>query len=213
MGYEGGWQHFSPQVGNRNLLPTFSGAYANAEAQYRLNRLDNAVIPRQGQAADVTWLWSNASPIAKNQYPALEVATENFFRISEPSSVFINGFGGTTLNYPTGIPQFSLGGSQHLAAYGTNELLTDEYYLFQLGYLQQLARVPPLLGSGIYGFGTYEIGKIYGKPINPANNFPKLPNDLVAGLIVNTIFGPVEVAYAYGDQGHHKFFFRIGRLF
>ena len=27
---------------------------------------------------------------------ATEVATENFFRINEPSSVFINGFGGTT---------------------------------------------------------------------------------------------------------------------
>ena len=27
------------------------------------------------------------------------------------------------------------------------------------------------------------------------------------------IFGPVEAAYAYGDTGHHKFFFRIGRLF
>jgi NTE family protein len=60
---------------------------------------------------------------------------------------------------------------------------------------------------------VYEIGQIYGKPINPANGFPNLPNDIAAGLIVNTIFGPVEVAYAYGDTGHHKFFFRIGRLF
>jgi NTE family protein len=213
VGYEGGWERFSPQVGNPSLLPTFSGAYANAEVQYRLNRLDNAVIPRRGQAADVTWLWSNTSPIAKNQYPRLGVATENFFRINQPSSVFINGFGGTTFNYATGIPQFSLGGSQHLVAYGTNELLTDEYYLFQLGYLRQLASIPPLLGSGIYSFGTYEIGKVYGKPVNPANSFPNLPNDFAAGLIVNTIFGPVEVAYAYGDTGHHKFFFRIGRLF
>jgi hypothetical protein len=40
--------------------------------------------------------------------------------------------------------------------------------------------VPPLLGSGIYGFDTYEIGKIYGNPIDPANNFSNLPNDLAA---------------------------------
>jgi len=33
------------------------------------------------------------------------------------------------------------------------------------------------------------------------------------GIVVNTIFGPVEAAYAYGDTGHRKFFFRIGRLF
>jgi hypothetical protein len=30
---------------------------------------------------------------------------------------------------------------------------------------------------------------------------------------VNTIFGPVEAGYAYGDTGHHKFFFRVGKLF
>jgi NTE family protein len=213
VGYEGGWQHFTPQVGNSNLLPTFSGSYANAKVQYRVNRMDNAVIPRQGQAAEVNWSWSNVSPVATNQYPVLEVASRNFFRINEPSSAFISGFGGTTFNYTTGLPQFSLGGSQRLVAYSTNELLMDKYFLFQLGYFRQLARLPPLLGSGIYALGMYEIGQIYGQPINPANSFPNLPNDFAAGLIVNTIFGPVEVAYAYGDTGHHKFFFRIGRLF
>jgi NTE family protein len=37
--------------------------------------------------------------------------------------------------------------------------------------------------------------------------------DGAAGLIVNTIFGPVEVAGAVGNYGHGRFFFRIGRIF
>jgi len=37
--------------------------------------------------------------------------------------------------------------------------------------------------------------------------------DGFGGLIVNTIFGPVEVAGAVGNYGRGKFFFRIGRIF
>ena len=112
VGYEGGWQKFDPQIGNRNELPAFSGGYGETRVQYRLDRLDNAVIPRAGQALDAEFLWANASPEAPNQFPSLQVASRNFFRISEPSSVFLSAFAGSTLNYATGLPQFSLGGSQ-----------------------------------------------------------------------------------------------------
>lgn len=212
VGYEGGWQKFDPQIGNRNELPTFSGGYGATRVQYRLDRLDNAVIPRSGQALDTQFLWTNASPEAPNQFPSLQVASRNFFRISEPSSVFLSAFAGSTLNYRTGLPQFSLGGSQMLVAYGTNELLMNQYFLFQLGYIRQLAKLPPLLGSGIYFLGLYEAAQVYDQSplVNKASGFP---TDGAAGLVVNTIFGPVEAAYAYGDTGHHKFFFRIGRLF
>ncbi len=213
VGYEGGWEHFAPQIGNANELVTFSGAYADARIKYQLDRLDDAVIPRAGQSATVQFLWSNVNPITSNQYPVLSVESQNFFRISGPSSVFLSGFGGTTFNYETGLPQFSLGGSQRLVAYGTNELLMDKYFLFQVGYLREMARLPPLLGSGIYIIGLYEAAQVYGPPHTMINKASGFPTDGAAGVIVNTIFGPVEAAYAYGDTGHRKFFFRIGRLF
>ena len=144
----------------------------------------------------------------------LEGYSQNFFRLSESTSVFLNGFAGTTFNhYDTGLPQFSLGGSRVLVSYGTNELLMDKYFLFQLGYLRQLARLPPLLGGGIYFLGVYEAAQVYGPPYSMINKASGFPTDGAVGLVVNTIFGPVEAAYAYGDTGHHKFFFRIGRLF
>ncbi len=213
VGYEGGWENFSQQTGNQNLLPTLSGAYANAKAQFRLNTLDNAVIPRKGSALDATFLYSNANPLPPSSFPSLEVGSRNFFRISEPSSVFLAGFAGTTFNRRTGLPQFSLGGSQLLVAYGQNELLMDEYFLFQVGYLRQLARLPPLLGGGIYFLGVYEAAQVYNQPSYVLNKASGFPTDGALGLVVNTIFGPVEAAYAYGDTGHRKFFFRIGRLF
>jgi NTE family protein len=213
VGYDGGWEKFSRQIGNPNELPSFSGAYGGPDVQYKLDRLDDAVIPRAGQNLQANFHWSNTSPYVNNQYPVLEVASQNYFRLNEPSSVFLSGFGGTTFNYETGLPQFSLGGSQRLVSYGTNELLMDKYFLFQLGYIRQLARLPPLLGSGVYFLGLYEAAQVYGLPHTQVNLASGFPTDAAAGVVINTIFGPVEAAYAYGDTGHHKFFFRIGRLF
>ncbi len=214
LGYEGGWEGFQRQVGNPTELPSLSGGYAAARVQYRLDRLDDPVIPRQGQSAIVDFQWTNSSPLAGGAYPSLEVASQNFFRLSEPSSVFLNGFAGTTFNYyDTGLPQFSLGGSRYLVSYGQNELLMDKYFLFQLGYIRQLAKLPPLLGSGIYFLGLYEASQVYGPPHSMINKASGFPTDGALGIVVNTIFGPVEAAYAYGDTGHRKFFFRIGRLF
>jgi NTE family protein len=213
FGYEGSYEHFAPEIGNPNELPKFSGGYGAARLQYKLDRLDDAVIPRAGQNLQADFSWTNASPIATNQYPVLEVQSQNYFRLNEPSSIFINGYGGTTFDYGTGLPQFSLGGSQRLVSYGTNELLMDKYFLFQLGYIRELARLPPLLGSGVYALGLYEAAQVYGPPNTMVNRGSGFPTDAAAGIVVNTIFGPVEAAYAYGDTGHHKFFFRIGRLF
>ena len=213
IGYAGGWEHFAPEIGNPNELPKFSGAYGNAEVRYQLDRLDDPVIPRQGQFVQVDWQWFNTSPIATNQYPVLQGKMQLFHKLSEPTSVFLNGYAGTTFNYETGLPQFSLGGSQRLVAYGINELLMDKYFLFQLGYLHQLTRLPPLLGGGVYALVTYEAAQVYGAPHTMINKASGFPTDGAAGIVVNTIFGPVEAAYAYGDTGHRKFFFRIGRLF
>jgi NTE family protein len=214
VGYEGGWQKFGLQIGNPNELESFSGAYGASRIKYSLDRLDNAVIPRSGQSLQAQFSWTNASPAAPNPYPIAEITSQNYFRISEPSTIFVSGYAGTTFDYGTGLPQFSLGGSRELVAYNTNELLMDKYFLFQLGYIRELAKLPPLLGNGIYALGLYEAAQVYGTPhtitVNQASGFP---TDAAAGIVVDTIFGPVEAAYAYGDTGHHKFFFRIGRLF
>jgi NTE family protein len=213
VGYEGGWERFARQIGNPNELPSVSGTFGDARIQYKLDRLDNAVIPRAGQNLQANFQWVSTSPEAPKPYPVAQVASQNYFRLNEPSSVFLSGFAGTTFDYATGLPQFSLGGSQRLVAYGVNELLMDKYFLFQAGYIRQLAKLPPLLGSGIYFLGVYEAAQVYGPPHTMVNKASGFPTDGAAGIVVNTIFGPVEAAYAYGDTGHRKFFFRVGRLF
>jgi hypothetical protein len=74
---------------------------------------------------------------------------------------------------------------------------TNQYFLGQLGYIRELLKLPPLLGSDVEFIGLYEAGKTYKLPLGPKP--PNLPMDGAAGIIVNTIFGPVEVAGAVGN--------------
>ncbi len=211
LGVEGGYIKLSPQIGNSAVLPTVSGSTSDARLQYQLNTLDNPVIPRSGESLTMYTKGFYTNPAAPHSFPVSEVQSQSFFRISEPSSVFFTASGGSTYGYKAGIPAFSLGGSQRLVAWNTNELYANQYFLGQLGYIRELAKLPPFLGSNIEFIGLYEMGKTYKLTLGPKP--PNLPLDGAAGIIVNTIFGPVELAGAIGDYGRGRFFFRIGRIF
>jgi NTE family protein len=211
LGYEGGYEKLSPQIGNSSVLPTASGATGDARLQFQLNTLDNPVIPRSGQFLQLSTKGYNTNPAAPGPFPQSEVQSQSFFRISAPSSVFLGASGGSTYGYTAGPPAFSLGGSQKLVAWNTGELYANQYFLGQLGYIHELLKLPPLLGSNVELIGLYEVGKTYKLALGPKP--PNLPMDGAAGIIVNTIFGPVELAGAIGDYGRGRFFFRIGRIF
>src|SRR5271170_1922109 len=211
FGYEGGYERASPEIGVAPSIPTTSGATGDIRIQYQLNTLDNAVIPRSGTSLLMYTKGYNTNPAAPGAFPLSEVQAENFFRLNDPSSIFVTVAGGSSYGYKTGIPTFSLGGSRQLVAWGTNELLTDQYFLGQLGYIRVLAKLPPFLGSTVDFLGVLELGKTYKLPIAPSP--PNLPMDVAGGLLVNTIFGPVLIAGTVGDYGHARFYFSIGRVF
>jgi NTE family protein len=211
LGYEGGRQRLSPQIGNDKRLPTVSGTTGDVNLQYSLNRLDDPVVPRSGESLKFFTKYFHTNPGAPEGFPVSELHLQKFFRLNDPSSVFAAAYGGTSYGYKTGIPPFLLGGGTRFVAFGTNELMTNQYFLFQTGYIRSLKKLPPLLGSTIDLLGSFEVGKTYKLPNGP--NPPYLPGDIVGALIVNTIFGPVEVGGAVGNYGHGKFYFQIGRVF
>jgi NTE family protein len=211
LGYEGGYEKVSPEIGNIPILPTTSGVTGDARIQFQLNTLDDPVIPRSGVSLLMYTKGYNVNPAAPTAFPLSEIQAQGFFRLSAPTSVFVGAYGGSSYGYKAGVPAFSLGGSQRLVAWNTNELLNNQYFLGQLGYIRELVKLPPFLGSSVNLVGLLEVGKTY--KLQLGSRPPNLPMDAAAGLIVNTIFGPVEVAGAVGDYGHARFFFRIGRIF
>ena len=151
----------------------------------------------------------DTSPGAPSAFPTLDLRSEFFKTVSSPASVFLDAQGGSTLGYDrTGLPQYLLGGTAGLFAYGSNEVRGDQYFLFRMGYLHRLLSLPPFLGTGLYATTFYEIGKMYNAP-----GVSRLPNDGAAGVIARTAFGPLFIGGSVGDTGHATWFFALGRVF
>jgi len=219
VGYESYQIKFHPEIGDPTAFPTIQGRVGDSHLRFSVNHVDDPVIPRQGQYVQFSNDWYDATPHASGSFDTAQARISLFQRISRPSSVYITAKGGTSFGFTqTGIPQFALGGSSiGLPAYGTNELLTNQYVLGTVGYIRELVKLPPFLGGQIYLVTNVEGGRVY--PLS-ASAFPQAPPlssrypvSGAAGFVVNTIFGPVLIGGAVGDTGHQRFFFQLGKIF
>ena len=214
LGYQTGWQSYSPKIGNPNVLPSVSGIQRLSTVRYVLDHLDDPIVPRAGVSIASEFDFFDRNPGAQDKFPALQTTMQFFKPLRRPDSIYFRASGGTTFGATkTGVPPFTLGGPLRLSAYGTNEIFTNQYMLFQLGYLRQIGRLPPILGNKVYFTSLYELARPY-KTQNPTlNGFPDLPMDVVGGILVETLFGPAYIGASLGASGHRKIFFKVGRVF
>jgi NTE family protein len=207
-GYEVGYLDDQLRLGT----PQFSsveGRTGDFKLHFLVDYTDDPVFPRRGFGLETTFRWFESSPGAVGGFPTMKLNVRYFQPTTQPASLFVTGEGGSTFGYQgTGIPQFFLGGPLCLSAYGTNELFGNQYYIVRIGYLHEIASLPPFLGKKVYAVGAYEFGKMYGFA-----NQSKFPNDAVAGVIAQTAFGPFFIGGSVGDSGHQKWFFQLGRVF
>jgi NTE family protein len=207
-GYEIGYLDANLKLGTP-LFQSVKGQVGASRFRFVTEHRDDPIIPRQGYFGELNFHWVDTSPGAPAAFPTLEARTEYFKTVSTPASVFLIAQGGSTIGYDrTGIPQYFLGGTGGLLAYGQNEVRGDQYYLFRAGYLHKLLRLPPFLGDSLYGAALYEVGKMFNAP-----GVSKLPTDGAAGAIVRTAIGPVFLGGSIGDTGHATWFFALGRIF
>ncbi len=207
-GYEIGYLDANLKLGTP-LFSSVKGEVAASRFRFATDHLDDPIIPRQGYLSELTFHWVDTSPGAPTAFPSLELKTQFFKTVSKPASVFLLAQGGSTVGYDrTGIPQYFLGGTGGLLAYGKNEVRGDQYYLFRAGYLHRLLTLPTFVGGGLYAVTLYEVGKMFNAP-----GVSRLPTDGAAGVIVRTALGPVFLGGSVGDTGHATWFFALGRVF
>ena len=208
LGYDAGYLETKLAVGDP-VLPTSSGRVGFTSIRYSLNQLDSPIIPRTGQFLRLQAQWDDTYPRTHLAFPLAEISFGVVRRVSGPGSVFVEGFAGSTFGYhDTGLPQFFVGGPTRLSAYGTNELRTDQYWLAKAGYIHELFRLPALLGNRVYATIVYEVAKAYDAP-----GASGLPTDGAAGFVMETLVGPLFIGGSYGDSGHHKVYFALGKFF
>jgi NTE family protein len=210
VGYQSAYQRYSPVIGDTVIYPVQSGRIGVSRFHYNLNLTDDPVLPMRGMSATYRGEWWDANTGTKKPFPLTELRTRFLFPLNTKSSAYLTASGGSTLGFEnTGIPPFSLGGGVQLSAFGENELITNQYYLFQTGYIRTLAKLPPFLGDTISLLTTYEAGKTFFLPDEPS-----VPMDGVVGIVIKTAVGPFEIAGAAGNgKDHRKVFFQLGRLF
>ncbi len=210
FGYSTAYEKYSSQIGSVPDYPKVSGRTGNSHVKYQVDNTNDAVVPTKGEMVNFRTEYYDANPGATENFPLTELTIRYFEPLTPKLSAFIAGSGGSTFGYRgTGVPSFSLGGPKAMAAYGQNQYLTNQYYYFQGGAIAKIGSLPPLLGSSINAVAYYEIAKSF-YTINPKTN--TLPMDGVAGIVLKTILGPIEVAGAFGANGS-KIFFQLSRVF
>ena len=208
FGYEVGTLEARLRLGTPEFS-SISGRTGAARLRWLMDHTDDPVVPRRGVSAESNFRWYDTSPGQTNSFPVGEARFGYFQPITRPASLFVVGEGGTTFgSTANSYPQFFLGGSNRLSAYGTNELFGDQFYFFRVGYLHDLLTLPPLAGKKVYAIGAYEFGKMYGFP-----GASKFPNDVAIGVLAETAVGPLVFGGSVGDSGHRKWFFQLGRVF
>jgi NTE family protein len=210
LGYEAAYQRYSPVIGDTVIYPIQSGRIGVTRFHYTLDLTDDPVLPMRGMEAIYRGEWWDSNTGTHKPFPVTELRSRFLFPLNPKSSTYLAVSGGTTLGYEdTGIPPFYLGGGVQLSAFGENELITNQYYLFQAGYIRRLAKLPPFLGDSISLVTTYEAGKTFFLP-----NEPSVPMDGVVGIVIKTAIGPFEIAGAAGNGiDHRKIFFQLDRFF
>jgi NTE family protein len=209
VGYEAADQKLYPNVGDPQLYPRVKGREGDSHVRFTFDALDNPLTPMRGLRMKARAEWWDAKPEAGTAFPLVEVSGLGFAPFTDRSSMYLGVSAGSTLwQNPGGLQPFSLGGSFRIPAYNTNELLTNQYFLFQGGYVRQTGALSPLVGGKVLFFVGADIGKAY-----YLKDTSHLPSDGSAGFIINTLFGPVVFGGAIGDVGHYKFFIELGKVY
>ena len=208
FGYEVGYVNADLRLGTPDF-GSVNGRTGNGRMRFHLDHTDDAVVPRKGFSNLTNFRIFDKYPDTPDTLPAFDTRFEFFQPITQPASLFLQAEGGSTFGQQHGgVPMYFLGGPSRLAAYGTNELFGNQYYLVRSGYLHDLLTLPPFVGKKVYAVGTFEFAKMYG-----FKNESGFPCDVAAGLLAETAVGPFLIGGSVGDSGHRKWFFQLGKVF
>jgi NTE family protein len=133
----------------------------------------------------------------------------HFWSLGARHRTFVAGGAGTSFNRdPLATYQFALGFPFKLGAYDAAELRGSHFYAVTGGYLGQIARLPDFLGGPVFAGGWLENGDAFDEWSRAAWRA-----NTSAGLVMDTIVGPVLVAGSWSFDGRWRTYLGVGRLF
>ena len=219
-----------------NVIPgvafnSYYGRQINAHARLVVDQLDDPLFPRKGYFFDLrverslrggsnNELTDDNGNLAYSNANYTEVygkglIAASFGRHSFSASIEGgNDFGGSNQVNPYG---FTLGGFQHLSAYGADQLAGSTMYYGQVTYMNQLATFNTSVIRGLFAGVSLEAGNVWNNSTssNSLVGAGKGPLKLGATFFtsVTSSFGPIYLGVAVAPGGRYNFYFQLGHIY
>jgi NTE family protein len=213
VGYEIGHVDAIVRTGDAAALPSAAGTLSLARARWSYDGQNSATIPTRGLRLIAEGRWYFETPTVPDNFAQAEIGLSAFHPMSRRGSLFFAGSGGTSFGQQNvGTQVFRLGGPFRLGAYDRDEFRGNHYLLLSAGYLRRVSQLPSLIGGRVYAAGWYDYGGAFGG-LNANNLNNRYRNAISAGLVADTILGPVSLVGSFGEGGQGKIYFTVGKFF
>ena len=217
VGAYAGHTSASIEVGDPGL-PELSGKETGAEIVWRLDSQDSPVVPTGGTHSEVRLSHVFDSPELAFQGGAsdsdagltrLSAVANRFWSVGARNRVFAYGGLGTSFDgSPLPTSQFALGSPFRLGAYSTGELRGAHYYDVTGGYFRHVGRLPDFMGGPVYAGAWLENADAFDEW-----SLAGWRTNGGAGVVMDTILGPVIIAGSWGFDGRWRTYLGVGRVF
>ena len=104
--------------------------------------------------------------------------------------------------------QFTLGFPYVLDAYNPGERRGDNYAVLTLGALRRIGRLPDFMGGPVFAGLWLQNGSAF-----DSNQDADLHTQIGAGVMLDTLLGPVLIGTSAGFDGGWRLLFGVGRIF
>jgi NTE family protein len=199
-------------------LPEVRGTETGAEMVWRLNTQDSVVVPSHGVQSEIRLSHIFDGPNVavgdrtfdvESSLTQLSGDANQFWSAGPLNRVFVSGGVGTSFDrtpFPT--DQFALGMPFRLGAYRAGELRGNHYYIATGGYLRRVARLPGFIGGPVFAGAWLENGDVFDDWRRAG-----FRSNGGAGVVLDTLLGPVIVGGSWSFDGRWRTYFAVGRLF
>jgi NTE family protein len=206
----------SIKTGNPGF-PEVRGGETGAALVWRLDTQDSPIIPSGGVHSQVLLRRVFTGPDVIGGVPfqydtaptQLSATGNRFWSIGSRNRVFVYGALGTSFG-TTPLPpeQFALGAPFRLGAYDAGELRGNHYYAATGGYLRRVGQLPDFVGGPVFAGVWLENGDAFDRW-----GLATWRSNGGAGLVMDTIVGPVILAGAWSFDGRWRTYLAVGRTF
>jgi NTE family protein len=216
LGYEAANVQASVLTGPR-LLPELDGREQVARLQATFDGQDSPTIPSRGTYARgrASYFFNTAdlhgeplpsAPPFDEVFTTADFAVTWFKTVRPRTRVLAAAVGGTAFGAsPLPPNSYALGGPFRLGAYNEGQLRTPDFLVGSGGLAREFARLPDVLGGGVFGLVWLESGSAF--------DGAGLRTNVSAAFVIETLLGPMFLGTSVGFDGRYRLYVGMGPLF